>query len=161
MALTLFLFVLTFFVTTLFGYIMHWMLHQKWFGMFNKSHMIHHMKLYPIIDFFSVKYRRAGRDSTVLFFLVAGCPLVILPIVLYLLGKIGLIAAILVAVEAITIGLLNNWFHDSFHITDHWLNKFNWFKNLIKLHQEHHIDMRVNYGIFTFTFDKFFGTFKK
>lgn len=160
MLLTLFLLTLTFFVTTLFGYGAHWALHQKWFGKFHQSHMTHHLKLYPATDFFSESYRNAGKDSTFWFFLFAGAPLVAVPIVLFFFGKLGLIATLLIVAEAVVIGLFNNWLHDAFHLKDHWLNFFGWFKKLVKLHMTHHVNMEKNYGIFFFLWDKLFKTMR-
>ncbi len=161
MIITLLLVALAFVTTTLFGYVAHWALHQKFFGRFHQSHMTHHLKLYPVSDFSSEKYRFAGKDSTIWFFLVAGAPLLILPVVLLLLGKIGLITTILVVAMAGGIGLLNNWFHDSFHIKDHFLNVFGWYRKLVELHFEHHVNMQKNFGIFFFAWDKLFKSYSE
>ncbi len=161
MIITCLLLALAFFSTTLFGYVAHWSLHQKFLGRFHESHMVHHLTLYPVTDFLSEKYRYAGKDSTVYFFLVAGAPLVILPIALFLFGKIGLITTVLVIAVAVSLGLLNNWLHDSFHIKDHFLNFFGWFRKLVELHFEHHMDMQKNFGIFLFMWDKLFKTYSE
>lgn len=160
MFFALFLSLFTFFSTTFFGYWMHWMLHQDFFGKFHQSHMTHHLKLYPPNDFFSEEYRDAGKDSTFWFFLVAGAPLVFLPIVLFIFGYIGLFTGLFLLAETIALGLLNNYLHDSFHLKNHWLNFFSFFKKFVALHQHHHEDMGTNYGIFFFLWDKLFGTFK-
>jgi len=156
----LFLLAFTFVGITFFGYGVHWMLHQKWMGKYYTAHMAHHEKLYPPTDFLSETYRDAGAESTFWFFLISGAPLVILPVVLLFLGKLSFFVTALVVIEAVTLGLVSNYLHDSFHIKDHFLNFFSWFKTLVKLHYQHHVDMNTNFGIFFFLWDKLFKTFR-
>ena len=153
------LMVLAFFVLTFFGYIMHWALHQQWMGRFNKSHMTHHMTLYPPEKFSSEKYMHAGKDSTIIFFLIAGAPLLLAPLALFFLGYLSLFSSLILMAELGGLGLLNNYLHDSFHITEHFLSRFETFRKLVDLHYVHHVDMNKNFGIFTFMWDKLFKTF--
>ena len=151
--------VLCFFVLTLFGYIMHYALHQQWMGRFNKSHMTHHMILYPPERFSSEKYMHAGKDSTIIFFLIAGAPLLFAPLALFFFGYLSFFSAIILVAELGGLGLLNNYLHDSFHIQGHFLNRFEVFRKLVDLHYIHHVDMKKNFGIFTMMWDKTFKTF--
>ena len=53
-----------------------------------------------------------------------------------------------------------NWYiHQAYHTKDHWLNKFDWFKKDKKIHFQHHVDPKVNYGIASHFSDVIFGTY--
>ena len=54
---------------------------------------------------------------------------------------------------------VDNYFHSAFHIRDHWLQRFRWFRRLTRLHDIHHIT-NANYGISFFWMDRLFGTFR-
>lgn len=153
----------TFILTNLFGYVVHWALHQSWSGSFNESHMTHHLKLYPANDFLSDVYREAGKDATPKFFVIAAIPLISLPIILYLFGLLSVWVMIISIVEMFTIGLLDNYLHDAFHIKNHWMNKVpiinKYFAAWERLHFLHHVNMNYNFGIFNFMWDKIFSSF--
>ena len=51
-----------------------------------------------------------------------------------------------------------SYIHDSYHIKNHWLNKYNWYKNHKKYHHIHHLDDK-NYGITNYFYDHLFNTF--
>ena len=51
-----------------------------------------------------------------------------------------------------------SYIHDSYHIDNHWLNDYGWYKENKIYHYIHHIDNK-NYGILTYIFDHVFGTF--
>jgi sterol desaturase/sphingolipid hydroxylase (fatty acid hydroxylase superfamily) len=140
--------IIAFFVTTLFGHVLHWSLHQKWMGLFNKSHMVHHLKKYPASDFYSEVYRDAGKDKSTY-------------VGVFILGSVCLTITALSTL--FFVGWLHNYLHDSFHITNHFLGKIPLFNKLfdrwIKLHYQHHVNMQTNFGIFTFHWDKLFKTF--
>ena len=160
----LFTLLISYLVTSLFGYVVHWSLHQSWAGKLNEAHMTHHLQLYPPSDFTSETYRSAGKDSTPKFFAVAAIPLIVAPIILYAFGILPLSLMITVlAVEAV-MGFLHDYFHDSFHIKNHWLNRAPLlnviFGRWIQLHYLHHVDMNFNYGIFSFHWDKIFKSFR-
>jgi len=54
-----------------------------------------------------------------------------------------------------------NWYiHSAYHIPNHWLNKYDWFKKDKKIHFHHHINPRANYGIASHFSDIIFGTFE-
>ena len=55
-----------------------------------------------------------------------------------------------------------NWYiHAAYHIPDHYLNKFAWFREDKKLHYEHHYNPKVNFAIATHFPDKIFGTYRE
>jgi len=154
---------LTYVITSLFGYVIHWSLHQSWAGTFNKSHMTHHQIMYPPSDFTSEKYRNAGKDSTPKFFALAAIPLIFAPIGLWAAGLLPLYLMLTVlAVEGV-MGFLHDYIHDAFHIKDHWMNRVPVlsviFAKWVQLHYLHHVDMGKNFGIFVFHWDHVFKTF--
>jgi sterol desaturase/sphingolipid hydroxylase (fatty acid hydroxylase superfamily) len=119
--------------------------------------------LYPPSDYVSKEYRQAGRDSTPKFFAIAGIPLILAPIVLWYFGIIGMPVAITVIVVEALMGFLHNYLHDAFHIKDHWLYRIYAIRRLFAhwtaIHYLHHVEMSKNYGIFTYFWDRVFGTY--
>jgi sterol desaturase/sphingolipid hydroxylase (fatty acid hydroxylase superfamily) len=152
--------IITYFIGSLFGYVVHYALHQKWSGKLNKSHMAHHIELYPAEDFFSDTYREAGSSSTARLFLIASLPLALIPITLYLFKIISLSVGITALVVAAIMGALHDYIHDSFHITNHWLNNLPIFRKWLELHKVHHSFMQRNFGIFSFGWDIVFRSYK-
>lgn len=151
---------LSYLVISLFSYFMHWVLHQKWAKRFYMSHMVHHSKMYPATDMLSDEYRSAGKDNTVYFFAVAAIPIIMLPIISFLMGWISLPLMLLALAEMGIFGFLNNYCHDSLHLKNHFIHKFSIGRLWRKLHYFHHLDNKKNLGIFTFWTDKLFKTFK-
>lgn len=156
---------ISYLITSLFGYVVHWSLHQSWTGKINQSHMTHHLKLYPPEDFTSETYRNAGKDSTPKFFAMAAIPLILAPILLGLFGVLPLYLVITVLVVEGLMGFLHDYLHDSFHIKNHILTRIpvvrDIFDRWVKIHYLHHVDMGKNYGIFVFHWDRVFRTFWK
>jgi sterol desaturase/sphingolipid hydroxylase (fatty acid hydroxylase superfamily) len=151
--------VLVFIVCSLFGYGVHWALHQSWAGRFNHAHMTHHQKLYPALDYRSDKYRNAGKDNTTVVFGAAALPLVAIPVVLWLVGIMPLLLMGIALGEMLLLGFLHEYIHTAFHIRGHWLNRLPAFTRWDKLHYIHHLRMDTNYGIFTFWLDRLLKTF--
>ena len=151
---------LTLILFTFLGYAFHMMFHRPWSGRFYKAHMNHHLRQYPVSDFYSEKYRDPGTDSTVWLFALVFSPILITMVVLTALHVVSLFLGITVLLEMIFIGWLNNSLHDAFHIKKTFWHRFPFFDRLIKLHFEHHVDMGTNYGIFSFIWDKIFGTYR-
>lgn len=155
--------IITFFISSLFGYVVHKSLHQEWTGRFNKSHMTHHLKLYPPEDYLSDTYRDAGSDNTVKTFAIAAIPLVLIPIALWLVHILTLTTFITCLVVMAVMSFLHSYLHDAFHIRNHWLNSIPifdiYFQYWADLHYLHHINMQTNFGIFLFHWDKILGTF--
>lgn len=156
--IAVFLFVLV--LGTFLGYIFHRMFHQEWSGRFYQAHMTHHLKLYPPTDYYSDEYRNPGKDNTVWLFAAVFSPLLVLILGLILTSVIPTLLGIMALIEMATIGWLNNSMHDGFHLKKSFWDRFGFYVNLRKLHFEHHVDMGKNYGIFSFMWDKLFGTYK-
>jgi sterol desaturase/sphingolipid hydroxylase (fatty acid hydroxylase superfamily) len=154
---------ITFFISSLFGYVVHKSLHQKWTGRFNDAHMTHHLRLYPASDYVSYKYRNAGKDNTVKIFAIAAIPLVAIPIILGVLGLLPLGLMLTSLVVMVIMSFLHSYLHDSFHIKGHWLYRVPVMKHIFErwvyLHYLHHIDMQKNFGIFLFHWDHILQTY--
>jgi sterol desaturase/sphingolipid hydroxylase (fatty acid hydroxylase superfamily) len=154
---------ITFFIASLFGYVVHRSLHQKWSGRLHQAHMTHHITLYPPEDFSSDKYRDPGKDNTVVVFGVAAVPLIALPIILGVLHILSLVLVVVSLVVMAVMSFLHGYLHDSFHIKNHWLYQVpplkNWFARLVRRHWLHHVDMQTNFGIFVFHWDHVLRTF--
>lgn len=157
--------VIAFFATSLFGYVVHRSLHQPWTGRLNEKHMTHHLVLYPPNDYASDKYKRAGKDNTVITFAFASIPMVGTPILLGVLGILPLSVVITALVVMLGLGFLHNYIHDAFHVKNHYLSRIPGFRNIFaywnRLHYLHHVDMQKNFGIFLFHWDHVFKTFWK
>ena len=152
----------TYTATTLLGYVIHWALHQRWSGPLRKSHMAHHLVHYPPRDLVSDSYRSAGKDSAVYTFLLAFSPLLLLPIVLWLVGWVSLPVAVAAFFSMALVGLMNDIIHDSFHVRDHWLSRvYPGYESLRIGHFVHHRNMKRNFGIYSFAWDRVFRTFRR
>ena len=154
-----------FFVSSLFGYVVHRSLHQPWTGRLNKKHMTHHLILYPPTNYLSEEYRQAGKDNTVITFTIAAMPLVIIPILLGVLGILPLSLVITTLIVMGFMGFAHDQLHDAFHIRNHFLTRIPGVRNIFaywnQLHYLHHIDMQKNFGIFLFHWDHVFRTYWK
>ena len=157
--------IIVFFITSLFGYVVHRAIHQPWTGRLNQKHMMHHLNLYPPSDYQSDVYRSAGKDNTFTTFLLAATPLILAPIVLGIFGILPLSLVITTLVMMGIMSFLHDYLHDAFHIKNHILTKIPIIKRIFKhwsyLHYLHHVDMQKNFGIFLFHWDRIFQTFWK
>ena len=137
------------------GYAIHRWIHSPKSGKLYNSHMTHHKKLYPITNFYSVKYRNPGNDNTVFSFAKFFIAITILMFLL-LPHKIALIFAI----EFIVVGVINDYFHTQVHLKRTRWDNYKWFQKLEQRHWQHHKDMGKNYGVVTFVWDRLFRTLK-
>lgn len=138
------------------GYAFHKFLHTRLAGPLKKSHMAHHLDLYPPGRTLSEKYLSAGRNSTLIPFLIAGFTLAGLAFWLTPLWF-----SLPLAVDLIIVGFLNDQLHTHQHIKGSFLEKYEWFKQLRRNHDQHHFEMNTNFGIFTFWADRLAKTYVK
>jgi sterol desaturase/sphingolipid hydroxylase (fatty acid hydroxylase superfamily) len=145
-------YLLTFLVTTLYGYIIHYVMHQPWAGRFYKSHMAHHEELYRSWHFYSDEYRSPGKDNTVYLFIPTALLMLALPVYFHLW---------FVVIEMLFIGWLSNYIHDQTHLLKN--KDKQWIKKLTHLHIVHHeqhdMNKTKNLGIFFFLWDRVFRTY--
>lgn len=53
-----------------------------------------------------------------------------------------------------------NWFiHSAYHISNHWLNRWEWFRQDKRIHFQHHSNPETNFGIATHFADLILDTF--
>lgn len=153
---------ITYLLTSLLGYVVHWAIHQRWTGKAYRAHRAHHIDLYPPGKLISDTYRSAGDQSTVYTFLLAFTPLLLAPVAFWLLGWFSMIQAVTAVGAMGLVGLLNDVIHDSFHIRSHWLSRvIPYYNRMRQLHFIHHTNMKRNYGIYSFIWDKLFRTYKQ
>lgn len=77
------------------------------------------------------------------------------------LGIFNLPTAIIIPTVITSIFACTWYVHSAYHIEDHWLNKYDWFKNNKARHFIHHDLPDKNYGIITQIPDMLFGTFEQ
>lgn len=152
--------VTTFLFGTLMGWLIHWVLHQRWSGPLYRSHMAHHLKHYPPKKLLSETYRNAGKDDALFVFA---------PILGVAFGWWCLVLSqfhvawwvhVIVIGQGLLIGALHDYTHMAFHLEGNWLHQFKWFKKLQTLHFMHHWNVRKNLGIVWFGWDRLFKTFR-
>lgn len=161
------------------GYVIHVVLHSQKIEYLSRNHMLHHLKVYgpTMPQRPDANYRGSVEDRAA-----------VLGVGMEWLGPIGLILAIVYGVSyflaipflytnVFTAGALGwgyflfGYMHDNMHLKNFWMERAplikNWFLNIRKLHDIHHLHvdndgkMNVNYGICFFFFDKVFNSYKK
>ncbi len=152
--------IVTFLLGTLIGYIVHWMLHQRWSGPLYKVHMNHHVVQYPPKNLMSAGYRSSGRTSVWAFVPPLTVFVAITLGVLWIAGAQWWLHAIII-VESALIGWLHDYAHDGLHVTGHPLEKVPGFGWLRRQHSVHHRNMKRNLGIMWFGWDRILGTYRE
>jgi sterol desaturase/sphingolipid hydroxylase (fatty acid hydroxylase superfamily) len=150
---------IVFLLTTFLGFVIHWFFHQPFAGRFYKAHLNHHEKQYPPNDLVSDEYRNAGKDNTVFLFLIIAAPILITIVLMMIFSVIPFILGLLTLIEVSVIGYVYNAMHDAFHLRKSVWNRFPGFEKLRMLHFIHHQNMKVNFSIFWFFWDRVFGSF--
>lgn len=152
-------------------YVWHYQTHYriKWIP-FNRTcskyHHKHHWIDYPPNAFYGKSSMRADNlvsslplKSSVQHEALIYLMLVVILSVSYMLdvSKGNLFGAIIMAT---VIGVVGNYLHMSFHVHNHNLSKYHWWRKLQFLHYLHHIKgAQQNYTIANFMLNIFFGTY--
>lgn len=148
----------TFVVGNALGWVVHTLMHTGWIPYLARSHTAHHT-LYTPGDYLSETYRDAGWDDSALVFVPAiAIPILALIAGVWFLTGIWWICALMFVLGA-TVGYANVYAHGAFHIRGHFLYRFNWFRELSRLHVLHHIHPRKNQGIIWLGMDRLLGTY--
>lgn len=85
---------------------------------------------------------------------------IIVTIIKFFVLQLPLNVIIATIIQGLLVDFVGNYLHLSFHVQNHWLNKFETYKELKYLHYEHHKgDTKRNYAIFFFGLDKMFETY--
>lgn len=151
--------IVSFIVSNFLGYWIHWAIHQKWSGPFYRAHMQHHLELYPVGNLTSTNYRDAHWYNRGPFLFTP-------PFIALMMFTVGLAhifsAPMWIVVEIafmiVLFGYINDWVHDSFHLKNHVLSRYRYYRIARRAHLMHHVRMNKNYGIISFEWDKIFGT---
>lgn len=148
-------------VASFFGWLVHWTIHQRWSGPLYRAHMKHHLELYPPGDLISdrYKYPKWYEAGTALFFPFLLCVFVVVAGGLLLLGVPVWTVIVFIAVTC-TYGALSDVMHDSFHLRKFWMQRSALYVRYRESHFVHHVNMRANFGIISFTWDRLMGTFR-
>lgn len=153
--------ILVYFFGGFLGYWVHWIFHQSWSGPMYRLHKTHHDKMYPPQDYLSEVYRDAGSHNTAPWFaaIIMG---VMLPL-FFGLWHFGVSSWLVFTAifESLIIGFMTDWIHSSLHIRGHILERFRVFRVWRTAHWVHHSNVNFNLGIYSFGWDKTFGTWKK
>lgn len=83
-------------------------------------------------------------------------------LIMYIFIKLSVLTIIMTLIQGLLVNFIGNYLHLSFHVENHFLNKYKLYRELKYLHYLHHKgDTKHNYGIFFFGFDKWFETYKR
>jgi hypothetical protein len=147
-------------------YLWHRQAHTKyrWNQECFRLHMAHHWQKYPPSKFFGEKpeeyktmnvvFETAGFQHELLLYVGAIVSLVITKFVF----QASWIHCAWAAAGYAMCAYVGNYFHNSFHVLNHPLNKFRWFHELRALHYIHHLgNAKHNYALINFTLDKLAG----
>lgn len=148
-------------LATLIGHVVHWLLHKRWSGPFYRGHMEHHLEHYPPSALVSKAYLvpKWHRSGPVLFtpaFLI----IVAAAGGLTYLLELPIVPMVTFCVTIMLFGLLNDAIHDAFHVEKSIMHFLPGFAKMRSRHFLHHNNMRKNFGIIVFTWDKLFGTLR-
>lgn len=177
---------ISWFVDILIFYIWHVQAHHRidWIP-FNKSchnwHNLHHQKYFPAKHFYGSVHASEWikNYSNELYLVIHSLPLgelkplesiqnesfglimlTIITFIKYFIIGLSLDIIIITIIQGLLVDFIGNYLHLSFHIPNHWLNKYEVYKELKYLHYEHHKDdTKRNYAIFFFGVDKMFETY--
>lgn len=125
----------------------HWLMHQRWTGVFWRSHHLHH-QLYnprhPATSEFIPAGWRSLRFQALIFVICSTATLWLFP---WLYG-------IALVLEFSVLSYITNTVHNATHTVGHWLEIFGWYRQLKREHWIHHANVKKNLGVLTFIYDR-------
>lgn len=148
----------SFIVVELIGYLWHrFAAHLGYAGdTLRVTHQCHHETVYPHSDLESEEYRTAHDNWPWL------VPMIVVVLIVYLLYKkyeiVDKETMILFVIVAFIYVNITFFFHNSYHVKNHWLTRYKWYVSMKKTHFIHHYD-NCNYGIVFSFMDRLFGTY--
>jgi len=162
---------LTLVYTELVGYVVHRLLHAGSLGRLSDLHDKHHLEVYPSEGPFRTETYLYPERSGILkkigaewFFPLASISIPTL-ILLFFIGVSPWYLLFAVGISSFWAWLAFAYMHRSFHLKEFWMTKNyiskSWYTELRRLHDIHHIDMKKNYGITFFWYDKLLETFTR
>ena len=152
-------------------YVWHYQAHHRIpYVPFNKEchkyHHIHHWVTYPSHQFFGQTNVPTSNSCLPLTSTFQHEALVYLmfSIIIFISRLYDVSYSILFAITimALSIGIIGNYLHMSFHDKNQYLSKYVWWQDLQYLHYLHHTDKaKHNYAMVNFLLDIIFGSFKQ
>jgi sterol desaturase/sphingolipid hydroxylase (fatty acid hydroxylase superfamily) len=145
------------------GYWSHRFFHSPKSGMLYLAHKNHHFLQYPKSNLLSSPtegYRSAGKDNTTYLFAAVFAPIVICAILLMVFKIIPVGIGVLILSEMAIVSIINEFLHSAFHLSKSIWHYFPGFKKLQKLHFIHHHRVLSNLGIYSYAWDRIFGTYR-
>lgn len=139
-------------------YIVHRALHTNVFPAWTKKHMIHHLHYYPPSARMRSEEYETDSSSSRIKIGGIGLEWVIPTLLLYVLTYVISGSLLIPTIMLFYVYFVFDYMHTSFHVKDHWLAKFKYFRYIRKCHDKHHNNMKKNFGITTLFFDKLFRT---
>ena len=132
----------------------HYLMHQRWTGPLWESHQLHH-KLYnpkhQTTQTFNPVGWKSFRFRAMIFCFVTALLFAVLPFTM----------AITMCFEIIVLAIATDYIHDATHTSDHKLRRYGWFRYLQDLHWIHHANVKKNFGVLTFFYDKLIGSYDR
>lgn len=78
---------------------------------------------------------------------------------LYYKEKLSLKYLLVLYIPVLLVSIWNWYIHAAYHIENHWLNSYEWFKQDKRIHMQHHRNEATNYSIASHFSDIIFETF--
>ena len=155
-----FILIYTYFIIEFAIYVWHRIMSHLGYGgdIFRNEHYEHHEIHYPFGKLETDKYVPDGwidGDTWPWFIPMSFC--IMSYIMLYKFNVISLMDCIVGLSVGVLYGYATTYINQAYHIKNHWLNGFEWFRRHKFYHKLHHY-YNCNYGITTFTMDRIFGT---
>jgi len=137
-----------------FEYLLHRLGHYKHkYNYIYKLHMLHHKKYYPVKSLQSDTFRSNWEG------VLAYTP----PTIILLYGFYNIIPTLYFISFTSQIGInvcINNYIHTHVHLHKSWLEKYDWFLEVRRLHLTHHKKLYTNYSFgYDYTIDKLSNTY--
>lgn len=146
---------LTFLLVESVAYGVHKVAHSPKSGALFRNHLHHHSQAYPPSRFQAESYLGDLKTS-------------FLPVFIPLFFVVNVLAAAVLSWPCFLVffvvssagSLVNNYLHDSYHISTHWLRRFGWYHRLAGMHRIHHENVKKNLSIYWYGFDRLVGSIR-
>jgi hypothetical protein len=128
--------------------------HRALGGVLYQRHVFEHHGIYSGSALLSETYSDDEKDASVYYVvpaaLLVSLAYLVLPLDLFVVHTVSLATSFAAHV----------YLHIHYHLTDFFLERFDWFQQKRRLHLVHHTNMGKNYAVIEFGWDKVFGTFQ-
>jgi len=148
------LFITTHFLYNAIEYMYHKLGHYNHkYNYIHNLHMIHHKKHYPVTMLQSDTYRHNYEG------VVAYTPPTM--VLMYVFYKIIPYHYLMLIITQIGVNVcINDYIHTRVHLKSTWLDKYDWFLEIRRLHLTHHKKLYSNYSFgYDYTIDKLSNTY--